>query len=335
MPRLGPLESDFTAPPGIEIHDCGKAFAAWQWYNYCESRVPPGKQRLRINLDETAVCLYQGGRKGNVFISRALERIQQGSLGTRRTFLTHVALICDDPDVQPLLPQFILVNQRTLPDDAELAAIQAACPPNVIVLREKSAWVTNVVFMRMMRRLRVALAPVLRDRQPILIMDTASPHIAREVLWLCGGLGFWVVIAPAKLTWLLQPLDTDGFAQYKDRLQDAFQEAQMRAAGGAVGVRELIAAICTAVRYVLQGRLWASAFDRDGFGDAQGSLGARVVANLQIEEPLAISTDRPTHAQVKACFPSNRLVYPSSVWRAFDAPPAVVVAHRLPWVRRG
>ena len=62
----------------------------------------------------------------------------------------------------------------------ELAAVQAICPANIIVLREKSAWVTNAVCMRIMRRLRLVLAPLLREYQPILIMDTASPHIARD-----------------------------------------------------------------------------------------------------------------------------------------------------------
>ena len=39
---------------------CAHAFAAWGWYNYCASRVPVGKRVLRVNMDETAVCLFQG-----------------------------------------------------------------------------------------------------------------------------------------------------------------------------------------------------------------------------------------------------------------------------------
>ena len=119
----------------MSFHDCGKAFAAWQWYNYCASRVPGGKRILRLNMDETAVCLYQGARRGNVFISRATERIQHGPLGARRTYLSHVAFICDDSTIQPLLPQFLIANRHTI-DDVQLAEVRASCPPNVFVLRE-------------------------------------------------------------------------------------------------------------------------------------------------------------------------------------------------------
>ena len=46
----------------------------WQWYNYAESQVPAGKQTLRINLDETSVCLFQGDAKGTVFFSKKRKR---------------------------------------------------------------------------------------------------------------------------------------------------------------------------------------------------------------------------------------------------------------------
>ena len=318
---------------GRGFFDCVQAFAAWQWYNYCASQVPVGKTILRINMDEMAVCVFQGGRRGNVFISRAAERIQHATLNMRRTYMSFVAFICDDPSVQPFLPQFVIANKHTLTED-ELAAVQASCPRNVFVLRMKTAWVTNAVCEMMMRRLRVALAPFMRERQPILTMDTASPHISSQVLWVCGGLGLWVVIVPALLTWLLQPLDTDAFSLFKTRLQAEYLEAHIRAAGGVVGVRELIASICVAVRYVLQGRRWADVFERDGFGSSQGSLGQRVVSALQLDGPLAIPSHRPSLAQLKVCFPSNRIIPAASIWRAFDAPPAVVVALRLPRARR-
>jgi hypothetical protein len=37
-----------------------EAHAVFQWYNYAESCVPEGKTPLRINLDETSVCLHLG-----------------------------------------------------------------------------------------------------------------------------------------------------------------------------------------------------------------------------------------------------------------------------------
>ena len=42
--------------------------AAWQWYKYYEANVPPGKKILRINWDETAICLDQCTKKRNIFV---------------------------------------------------------------------------------------------------------------------------------------------------------------------------------------------------------------------------------------------------------------------------
>ena len=41
-----------------------EAVASWQWWNYYESQIPTAKTPLRINMDETAVCLFQGAGAG-------------------------------------------------------------------------------------------------------------------------------------------------------------------------------------------------------------------------------------------------------------------------------
>ena len=41
-----------------------EAFASWSWFNYLASKLPAGKKALITNIDETAVCLFQGARRG-------------------------------------------------------------------------------------------------------------------------------------------------------------------------------------------------------------------------------------------------------------------------------
>ena len=48
--------------------------AAWQWWNFCESQAPMGKEILRINMDETSACLWQGDGKGTVFANKGRHR---------------------------------------------------------------------------------------------------------------------------------------------------------------------------------------------------------------------------------------------------------------------
>ena len=59
-----------------------------------------------------------------------------------RMHLTHIAIVCDDPDIQPYLPQILLVAGTVLP--AGVAdAVRGILPGNVEVWRAKSGWVNS------------------------------------------------------------------------------------------------------------------------------------------------------------------------------------------------
>ena len=78
-----------------------------------------GKILLRINMDETSLCLFQGHDKGNVFIHKSAKTRRHISRVETRTHLSHVAFICDDLELQAILPQIIIANKRTI-TEAEL-----------------------------------------------------------------------------------------------------------------------------------------------------------------------------------------------------------------------
>ena len=60
---------------------------------------------LRLNLDGTSICLFQGDVKGTIFAFKWKPPVQRVALGKRRTYLTHIALVCDRPNLQDLMPQ--------------------------------------------------------------------------------------------------------------------------------------------------------------------------------------------------------------------------------------
>ena len=78
--------------------------------------VNTNKRVLRINMDETAVCLFQGHGRGNLFLTNT-ERaaVQNVPRGKQRMFLTHVAFIRDDAAIQKQLPQVVIGNERAIP----------------------------------------------------------------------------------------------------------------------------------------------------------------------------------------------------------------------------
>ena len=107
---------------------CDQALAVWQWWRYNGDQLPAGKSFLRINLDETSVCLFQTGGKGTVFVkkSEGKKPKQKVSRGKRRCCLTHVGLICDTSKLQPVLPQVIIGSEATFPAQAaDLRAVSS------------------------------------------------------------------------------------------------------------------------------------------------------------------------------------------------------------------
>ena len=293
---------------------CFKALAAWQWSNYWHSQIPAGRRPLRLNLDETAICLFQGGGKGNVFVTKSAARVgQHATRGQRRTYLSHVAVICDEPAIQPLLPQVIIGNEHTV-QARRLAGIRARCPTHVHVLRRKSAWVNAAVMAQIIRLIGAVLRPFMGEYQPIISFDACKAHLHATVFATCAAQGLWPHLVAAKMTRWIQVLDTHGFAAYKTYLQKAVQDARMQSANGVVDVGMLIECICASISGVLEARSWADAFDGDGWGASQVGVRQRLLREFQLEAPLAVSAEKPEVAQLQHCFPKRMRVPAAAIW---------------------
>lgn len=310
-----------------------KANATWQWWNYLQSRTPPGKCLLRVNLDETAVCLHQGGGRGSLFVTKRQRAglVESAPTNKRRCYMTHVGLICDRTDLQPLLPQVLVANEATL-QAGTLAALSAACPPNVRLVRQKSSWNNGHLCALIVGLIMEALGVHAGLLQVVLILDAARLHFGPPMINACRRHGVWPLFVPAKLTWLLQPLDTHGFSLFKHTLRMAHRRARARSADGVVPFADFLQCIYTAIRTVLQGRRWSSAFDADGFGQRQLQLSTRVVEELQLSGDVSIPSTRPTDEQLRLCFPRRARVPVASMWIPVDGP-AAAAAGALPGLR--
>jgi len=280
-------------------------------------------------MDETSVCMFQGGAKGTVLRSKrhrgADEPVERASLAKKRTCLTHCGMICDRSDLQPLLPQVIIGNCATfLLRDWE--SLRAGLPPNVHLIRQKSAWNNVKVCVWIIGLLHSALRGHLEHLQPILFLDACRLHLHRGVIAACARHGIWVVIIPAKLTWLLQPCDTHAFQRYKAYLKSACQRRRAQADDGALSVRCLVESICETILHVLQGQKWTLAFDLDGFGRQQEEISMYLQRQLGLNGAPMVASSRPSEEQVGICFPRRSKVPYASLLRPFlvEAPVSVV-----------
>ena len=291
--------------------------ATWQWYNYILSNVPAGRIPLRINLGETAISLYQGGREGNVFVLPRAPPVEHVSLGTRRKYVTHIAVICDAPHIQPLQEQVLVCNERTIPLKV-YAALRASMPANVRLVRQKSAWNNIELFVETIRRLGAILAPFAATYTPIYSFDTAKIHIASRVFNACRRAGMLPHLVAAKMTWALQPFDIRAIRPYRVQIQKEYQRCKLRAANSDVGIKEWLACVCAAIRVVLQRRCWAAAFDSAGLSLNQINVSDDIKVQLGIATLLAISQAQPSTEQLRQCFPQKAKVPTNAVWQACE-----------------
>ena len=113
---------------------------------------PFGETPLRLNFDETFCRLFyekSPGVLGSEPIASSAQKgfiTQQVTRKQKRGAMSFLALLCDDPSIQPLLPQIIIGNEHILPESVR-RALESPSPlmKNVAVVRRKSAWVNDEV----------------------------------------------------------------------------------------------------------------------------------------------------------------------------------------------
>ena len=157
---------------GVSL-DHFEAVGTWQWCNFLVSLAPAGKQVVRINLDETCCRLCTEATKGAVAVGRNRSRKEaligehKASLSARRLAVTLVASVCDDTEIQALLPQVILGNERVL-SKGEAHRINAEPDACVYCLRQKSGWVNKEILSNIIQLMGVALKPWQQTRYFVL-----------------------------------------------------------------------------------------------------------------------------------------------------------------------
>ena len=315
-----------------------KACVMWQWSQHLHRQcLLQGKEPLLINLDETSVPVVFTGGKGNIVAVRgkhAWRTMPRQRLGRAhvRMFFTHVGIICNKPEIQPLLPQVIFVGAHTI-TLAEWRDLTANLPNNVYVKRMPKGWNNTAQHRIIIRILGLILRPLLTTMQPILSLDAAPLHLAQEVLREMTSAHIWYIVVPARLTWMLQPLDSHAFVLYKNFLRRGFIDA--------VGdgdtrsfMRRMLDLVIGAIRYILQGRRWQRAFEQNGLAPNLDSISDFVRHQCGPEPLPAFPLACPTADQLRTCWPRNRPFYDELVMNAIPgyAPPVAALIDAEPSV---
>jgi len=212
--------------------------------------------------------------------------------------MTHVALVADAAESQSLLPQVFLVNQHMV----SVGACQSEPNSSIYIWREPTAWSSSSMMIRIIDILYDHLPHVLEGYQPILILDCATPHLPSSVLEAATRLGFWVVFAPARITWLVQPLDVFVFRNYKRCLQKAHRRLISGAPGGVVTNALWLSQLTKTASEFLSHRNWHDAFVQTG------ATGSQTTLTKALESFNGLPSPQLTASNLRALFPRNRQV---------------------------
>ncbi|CAE8614454.1 unnamed protein product [Polarella glacialis] len=206
----------------------GSATTYFCWANYVRSCVPVGKRTLMINMDETALAYSWAGLPNG----RSL-RTEQASRNDMRRNVTHLAFICDDSSIQPLLPQILLGNHSKFTIRL-LNSVAGQLPPNLHLWRQDSSWNSHSTMRKALGILRRALQPIASTHSIILILDMARVHMHHTIYQHAKQCGTRLLYVPARLTWLLQPCDTHLFARFKNELRRRWHEERCQSESGII-----------------------------------------------------------------------------------------------------
>ena len=255
-------------------------------------------------------------------------RKQKTRKSDRRIFFTSAATICNDSSIQPRRPQFIFAGQHLL-TNAMWQELQDALPDNVYLKRMGKGWNNSAQLVLIVRIMGLILAPLLPDWQPALYLDAAPLHLNEAALAEIAAAGFWYVVIPARLTWLLQPLDTHVFSRYKQYLRMRFADE----VGGPSKRRaafKMIQLTSAAARGVLQASRWRGAFAGDGLLGDQAELSSYARAQLDFDGMAPVLALAPSLATMRLRWPRNKRAPEGTAFLALPGGAASSAAAALP-----
>jgi hypothetical protein len=152
----------------------------WKLVAYYVNTKYADRQILFLNMDETSIPYTMTHLPGCV----AVEGTRLPRMAVRkqdmRGALTYVSVVCDMQHIQGKLPHYLFGSETKL--TKKLLKGQHALPQTCLrVIRQKSAWTSSKNISMIVKD----LAGVLKswpDLQAILLLDVASPHLAKEVM---------------------------------------------------------------------------------------------------------------------------------------------------------
>jgi hypothetical protein len=248
-----------------------------------------GKEFVTLNMDETNLTQVDALKKGTVPNKLVLyhEKIHASPRVVDRinSRTTLMAAVCNDPTLQPHLPQVILPRYS-----------KEASPPKYLLDEyEKTGYpleywhnTTGNVTPGVMKTWLTMMRSVVHSHRPtawlVVVVDCATCHVEHSVLIHARRLGVVLVMIPSRLTWMLQLLDVFVFARLKWNLRrEMLRETCARPDVRPTALHR-VQSQAKAIRQILVETDWVDLFPRVGLHPDMSDLRAEIRAALSVPE---------------------------------------------------
>ena len=277
-------------------------------------RAAPNKRVLTINIDETAICLHTPGKgykaPRNTAEADTNEIADMGPLlETKRRYITHVGLICDDDRYQPWLPQVLKIGRRVLSGSAA-RRLQAVSPPNVYIASAATHWTQQDDFIELLAMIAYIFHPERDSLDIVVLVDATGTHLTRKIFAAARFYGIQLCPVAALMTWLLQPLDTHVFAEEKKNLHTEYTNRCLTSDTSVGTFEHILQGVSNVVGRMFSKGKWAYAFERDGYTTARGTQECRLSVPLQGFSAPYVPRSMPTAETIASVLPKKMAIHP-------------------------
>ena len=270
----------------------------WQkWSRWLLTVVFAGQNLVILNMDETAIRHEYSSKEGNVIHLGRRECAQvrwceeKIAVAETRAHCTLVAFVSNYGPLQRHLPQIFLPSSNKRPLSATEEHRFQALPAPVEHWTGSGGWVTAEWMKKILTAIRRAVRSELGMTKILLWIDCASQHVSVDVLNHAARLQIYLLLVPASLTWLMQPLDVYVFAKFKATIRDLQRIGRKNAVDHKLPAGAWITLAGEAIQKVLVNSDWSEAFSKLGLGPAGTELNKRLApymlnfAEVEAAEP--------------------------------------------------
>lgn len=269
----------------------------WQrWTKWLLQEVFAGEPLVVINMDETAVRHEYQSKAGNTIAlgRRTCAEMrwceEHIPIASTRAHCTLVAFVANDAGLQKHLPQIFLPCSSKRALSAADTRLFEALPAPIEMWSGSSGWVTADVLKTILTHLRRVVRAQRGMVKILLWMDAASQHVSVDVLNHAARLHIYILLVPASLTWLMQPLDVYVFARFKHAIREFQRTARKASPLAKLEAGQWISLTGRAIKEVICDRDWTGAFTKLGVAIGEHTLNKRLAPHML---PVADVEPRP------------------------------------------